>query len=577
MPRRPAIIDRIPIAATLRGYDAEQARPDVVAGVVLAAMLVPQGMAYAELTGLPAITGVYTTIAALLAYAVFGPNRRLVLGPDSSLAPVIAAVILPLAAGDPATAVVLASAMSILAGLVCIAAGALNLGTITELLSKPIRIGYLNGIAVLIFTSQVPKALGLSIDADSTAELLGDTVEAVAGAEVGEAALALSAASLAAILVLNRVSRLRPGVLVATVGSIVAVAVFDLAARGVETVGEVPAGLPPLTVPLVGPDVVPTLVAGAVAVALVSFADTGALSTATALSAGDRADPNSEMQALGAANLLSGLFQGFATSASSSRTAVAMAVGSRTQVTGLVAAAGVVLLIMAVPGAISRMPSPTLAAIVLSASLALFDLDGWRWLLRVRRSEFLLSVVTALAVLALGVLEGLGVAIALSLANFVRRAWRPHSTELGKVAGVAGYHDRDRHPEARVTEGLLLLRYDAPLFFANAPDFGRLLQETLRETDRPIDRVVVVGNAITDVDSTGAEILVNVLEDLEHRGVTLAFAGLKGPVKDRLRDYGLYERIGDEHFFPNTISAVEAQSQRRGDPSRSPDSTRGHA
>lgn len=561
MPRRPGIIDRIPIAAALRDYDAEQARPDVVAGLVLAAMLVPQGMAYAQLTGLPAITGVYTTIAALLAYAVFGPNRRLVLGPDSSLAPVIAAVILPLAAGDAATAVVLASAMSILAGLICIAAGNLNLGTITELLSKPIRVGYLNGIAVLIFTSQLPKALGFSVDAESTLQLAGSTVEAVLGAEVGGVALMLSAASLAAIVLLNRLSRWRPGVLVAAVGSIAAVGIFDLTARGVDTVGAVPAGLPPFTLPIVGLDVVPTLLGGAVAVALVSFADTGALSTATALSAGERVDPDSEIKALGAANVLSGLLQGFATSASSSRTAVAMAVGSRTQVTGLVAAAGVMLLIVAAPGAISSMPAPTLAAIVLSASFALFDLDGWRWLLRVRRSEFLLSLATALAVLTVGVLEGLGVAIALSLMNFVRRAWRPHSTELGKVAGVPGYHDRARHPEAQVTDGLLLLRYDAPLFFANAPDFGRVLQTTLRETERRIDRVVVVGNAITDIDSTGAEILVNVLEDLERQDVTFAFAGLKDPVKDRLRDYGLYERIGDGNFFPNTISAVEAQAR----------------
>ncbi len=553
------VLASVPVVATLREYDREQARPDVVAGLVLAAMLVPQGMAYAELTGLPAVTGVYTTVAALLGYAVFGPNRRLVLGPDSSLAPVIAAVILPLAAGDAATAVLLASAMSVLAGIACIAAGTFNLGAITELLSKPIRIGYLNGIAVLIFTSQVPKALGFSVDAESTGGLVVGTVRAVLASEVLVPALAVSGACLVAIVVLNRLSRLRPGVLVAAVGSVLAVGLLDLPGRGVETVGDVPAGLPPLTLPLIGLDVVPSLIGGAIAVALVSFADTGALSTATALTAGERVDPNSEIKALGAANILSGLFQGFATSASSSRTAVAMAVGSRTQVTGLVAAAGVVALIVLVPDAIARMPAPTLAAIVISASFGLFDFAGWRWLLRVRRSEFLLSAATALAVLTVGVLEGIGVAIALSLANFVRRAWRPHHTELGKIDGVPGYHDRERHPEAKVTEGLLLVRYDAPLFFANAPDFGRQLQERLRSADRPIDRVVVVGNAITDIDSTGAEILVEVLDHLDSHGIRFAFAGLKDPVQDRLRDYGLHERIGAGSFFPNTISAVAAQ------------------
>ncbi len=560
-------VDSIPIVATLRGYDAEQARPDVIAGLVLAAMLVPQGMAYAELTGLPAVTGIYTTVAALLGYALVGPNRRLVLGPDSSLAPVIAAVVLPLAAGDATTAVVLASAMSVLAGIACLLAGTFNLGAITELLSKPIRIGYLNGIAVLVFTSQVPKALGFSVDGESTVALVRGTVAGIADARVLAPALVVAVSCLAAIVVLNRVSRLRPGVLVAAVGSVLAVGVFDLTARGVATVGDVPAGLPPLTLPVIGLDVVPSLVGGAIAVALVSFADTGALSTATALSSGERVDPNSEIKALGVANVLSGLFQGFATSASSSRTAVAMAVGSRTQVTGLVAAAGVVVLIIAVPGAIERMPAPTLAAIVISASFGLFDFAGWRWLLRVRRSEFLLSAATALAVLTVGVLEGIGVAIALSLANFVRRAWRPHFAELGKVAGVPGYHDRARHPSARVTDGLLLLRYDAPLFFANAADFGRRLQARLADADRPVDRIVVVGNAITDIDSTGAEVLVEVLDNLDGRGVTFAFAGLKDPVQDRLRNYGLHERIGDANFFPNTISAVEAQHADRVDPS----------
>lgn len=553
---RDPLFDRIPIVSSLRNYRRPDLRPDVVAGVVLATMLIPQGMAYAELTGLPAVTGIYTTIAALLAYSVFGPNRQLVLGPDSSLAPVIAAVVLPLAAGDGSTAVALASAMSVLAGLVCIAAGYLNLGVITELLSKPIRIGYLNGIAVLIFVSQIPKAMGFSVEAGSTFDLIAGSVRKILDGDVSGLALALSMAGVAVIIVLNRLFVLRPGVVVVAAASIVAVAVFDLTGSGVETVGDIPAGLPPMTIPGIGLDVLPALFAGAVAVALVSFADTGALSTATSLKSGVQVDPNSEIKALGAANLLSGFFQGFATSASSSRTAVAMAVGSRTQLTGLVAAAGVILIMFAVPGVVGLMPAPTLAAIVITASLALFDLKGWSWLLRVRRSEFLLSLASAVAVVLIGVLEGIGVAIALSLANFVRKAWRPHSTELAKVDGVPGYHDRERHPEAKVVDRLLLIRYDAPLFFANAPDFGRRLQEMIRSAGRPIDRVVVVGNAITDIDSTGAEILTDVLEDLSERDVTFAFAGLKGPVKDRLRAYGLYDQIGDENFFPNTISAV---------------------
>lgn len=524
-------------------------------------MLVPQGMAYADLTGLPAVTGIYTTIAALVAYGIFGPNRRLVLGPDSSLAPVIAAVVVPLAAGAD-DVVALASAMSLMAGLVCVVAGFLKLGVVTELLSKPIRIGYLNGIAVLIFLSQLPAALGLEVDGTSPLEILTGTLDLIRDGQIVPQAVALSVAGVVVIVVLNRLSRLRPGVIVAAVGSIVAVSLLGLA---VEVVGDIPSGLPPLTIPAVDVDVLTALVGGALAVALVSFADTGSLSTATALKAGEKVDPNSEIKALGVSNLLSGLFQGFATSASSSRTAVALAVGSRTQVAGLIAAAGVVLIVLVFPGLVSEMPQPTLAAIVITASFTLFDWKGWLWLSRVRRSEFFLSTAAALAVLFVGVLEGIGIAILLSLANFIRRSWRPHSAELGKVPGVPGYHDRERHPEADTVPGLLIIRYDAPLFFANAPDFGRTLQEMLRETHRPIDRILVVGNAITDIDSTGAEILADVLDDLDQREVAFAFGGLKGPIKDRLRAYGLYDRIGDENFFPNTISAVESHwAQGRG-------------
>jgi high affinity sulfate transporter 1 len=557
MSERIPILDAVPLARTIRSYKRAYLRFDVVAGLVLATMLIPQGMAYAELTGLPAVTGIYTTIAALVAYSFFGPNRQLVLGPDSSLAPVIAAVILPLAAGDFTLAIALASALSIVAGLVCLAAGYFRLGVVTELLSKPIRIGYLNGIAVIVLISQLPKALGFSVEGGSTVEVLGQTFSAVLDGETVAAALALSAGSVIAIVGLRRISRTIPGVVVAAIGSIAAVALFDLADRGVAIVGEIPAGLPPLTMPGVGLDIVPALLGGAVAVALVSFADTGALSTATALKSGTRVNPNSEIKALGVANLVSGVAQGFPTSASSSRTAVAMAVGSKTQVTGLIAAAGVIVIIVALPGLVAEMPSPTLGAIVITASFTLFDWPQSKWLFRARTSEFVMLLGAFLGVVLIGVLEGIVVAIALSLANFIRKEWRPHSTELGKVHGMPGYHDRDRHPEAEIVEGLLIVRFDAPLFFANAPSFGRRLQEMVRGAGRPIRKIVVVGNAITDIDTTGAEILGDVLDELDTRGVEFAFAGLKGVVKDRLRDYGLFHRVGEENFHPNTISAVE--------------------
>lgn len=538
-------------------YDRANLRFDLVAGVVLATMLVPQGMAYAELTGLPAVTGLYTTIAALLAYSAFGPNRQLVLGPDSSLAPVIAAVVLPLAAGDAMTAVLLSSAMSVLAGLVCIGAGMAKAGVVTELLSKPVRVGYLNGIAVIVLISQLPKALGFSVDGESSLEILFGVFQGIADGQVLIPAVLLSAGSVAVIVILRRINPVIPGIVIATVGSIIVVALFDLADAGVALVGDIPVGLAGFHLPIVGLDTIPALVGGAIAVTLVSFADTGALSTATALKSGQRVDPNSEIKALGAANLLSGFFQGFPTSASSSRTAVAMSVGAKTQLTGFIAAAGVILILAVIPGFLEAMPSATLAAIVVTASLSLFDWPATKWLLSVRRSEFVLSLGAFLGVVFIGVLEGIVVAIALSLANFIRKAWRPHSTELVRVDELKGYHDEERHPEGWKVPGLLIIRYDAPLFFANAPDFGRTLQEMIREANRPIDRVLVSGYAMTDIDTTGAEVLSDVLDDMDHRGLEFAFAELKGPVKDRLRSYGLFDRIGSENFFPTIGSAVK--------------------
>lgn len=559
--RRP--LDVIPLARTLRSYRPEWLRADALAGAVLAAMLIPQGMAYAELTGLPAITGIYTTVAALVAYALVGPNRRLVLGPDSSLAPVIAAVVLPLAAGDAGQAVALAGSLSILTGAVCVAAGWLRFGAITELLSKPVRVGYLNGIAVLVLISQLPKALGFSVDATTTLDTIRQTASAVADGAVVPSAVVLSAGSILVIVAARRLIPFLPGIVLAAVGSLIVGAFVDLQARGVAVVGELPRGLPALTLPDLDLGTLGSLAGGAVLVALVSFADTGALSTATSLRSGDRIDPNTEIKALGAANLLSGVVSGFPTSASSSRTAVALSVGARTQVAGLLAAVGVVALLWLFPDAIADLPSPTLAAIVITASLTLFDWPATRWISRVRTSEFIMLVAAFAGVLLVGVLEGIGIAVALSLGNFIRREWRPHAAELGRVEGVPGYHDVERHPEAHLVPGLLIVRFDAPLFFANAPGFGRLIQGALSDTGRPIDRVLLVANAITDIDTTGAEILEQLLDDLDRRGVDLALAGLKGPVKDRLRSYGLYDRIGSDGFFPNTISAVAAHETRR--------------
>ena len=540
----------LPGVRTILGYQPGWLGSDVGAGLVLTALLVPQGMAYAELAGLPAVTGLYTTVLALAAYAVFGPSRVLVLGPDSALAPLIAAAVVPLAAGDPVQAVSLAAALALLTGAVCVGTGLARLGTITELLSKPVRVGYINGIAIVVLVSQLPKLLGFSTGADGFVAEVAAVMSGVGAGRMDAIATGLGIGSLSIILMARRLSPRIPGVLVATVAATLAVSALDLSADGISVVGPLPAGLPTPALPRIGVDDLVSLGVAAVGIAVVAFADTAALSTTFAAKLGDPVDANKEIAALGAANLAAGLFQGFPMSASSSRTAVADAVGSKTQLTGVIGAVSIVGLLVFANDLLANLPSATLAAIVIVASFALFDLDEMRWLWDVRRSEFVLSLAALLGVTLAGVLEGLAIAIGLSLGNFVRRAWRPHDAVLGRIEGLRGYHDVERHPEAVQIPGLVIFRFDAPMFFANAQHFQRRLARVIRATGGSVRWVVVAAEPVTDIDTTAAETLREILDEFDARDIHLAFAELKGPVKDRLRTYGLYDRIGDEHFHP---------------------------
>ena len=428
---------------------------DLVAGVVLTALLVPQGMAYAELAGLPPITGLYTTIMCLLAYAVFGPSRILVLGPDSSLGPMIAATILPLVAagGDPERAVALASILALMVGAIMVLASVARLGFIADLLSKPTMIGYMNGLALTILVGQLPKLLGFGVDADGLFAELTGFVRGVAAGEVVPAAAAVGLGGVAVILVLQRWLPKVPAVLVMVVLAMAASSIFGLGERGVSLVGELPQGFPPLTIPTVQWSDLAPLAAGALAIAVVSLADTISTASAFAARSGQEINGNQEMLGIGAANLAAGLFQGFPVSTSASRTAVAERAGARTQLTGVIGAALIVLMIVLLPGLFRTLPQAALAAVVITASLSLADLAGTRRLWHQRKVEFTLSMVAFAGVALLGVLPGILIAVGLSILNVFRHAWRPYSTILGRVDGLAGYHDVRSYPDGRAAPG----------------------------------------------------------------------------------------------------------------------------
>src|SRR6201996_6220284 len=469
----------LPGLDTLRRYETAWLPHDVFAGVVLATMLVPVGIAYSAASGLPGIYGLYATIVPLLAYALFGPSRILVLGPDSALAGVILGVVTPLAAGNPLRAVALAGMMAIVSGIVCILSGIARLGFVTELLSKPIRYGYMNGIALTVLISQLPTLLGFSIKCEGPLRSLWAIANGLFEGRTNWVAFAIGLATLIVILALKNSKRL-PGILIAVVAATIVVGALNLGERyGVKVLGSLPEGLPAFVIPWIGyGDLVPVLIGGS-AIALVSFADTSVLSRAYAARLGSRVDPNQELVGLGVANLAAGFFQGFPISSSSSRTPVAEAAGARTQLTSVVGALAIALLLLAAPNLLQHLPSAALAAVVIASAIGLIEITDLRRIYRIQRWEFWLAIVCFVGVAVLGAIPGIGLAIVFAVIEFLWDGWRPHSAVLGRADGVEGYHDITRYPFARLIPGLVLFRWDAPLFFANAELFDQCLLDAV--------------------------------------------------------------------------------------------------
>lgn len=561
----------VPGLGVAAAYDRRWLWADLRAGVVLTAVLIPVGMGYAQASGLPAHTGLYATIVPLLVYAFVGPSRILVLGPDSALAPILLAAIVPLAAGDEQRAIALAGLLAVMVGVLLAFGGVLRLGYVTDLLSVPIRTGYLNALALVVMVSQLPALLGVDVDADGPLGQVAGVVAGLAGGELVPMAASLGLGSLAVILAFRCVPRRRwpgakvTGIIVAVAAAVVVTVVWQLQDE-VPVVGSMPRGLPaPALGGLTWADV--GILAGpAAAVALIAFADTITISRALSARRGEAVGGNQEMAGLGIANIAGGLLGGFPVSASGSRTPVAEQAGSKTQLTGIVGAAMIVVFMLGAPGATEFLPEAVLAAVVITAALGFLDVGHYVRLWQMDRTDAVLATAAFLGVFFVGVLEGIGLAIGLAFVAFVVRAWRPYRTELGLMLGRRGYHDRRRHPDAERVPGILILRFDAPLFFVNGGLFNQWVRQAVQRAVRenrgsgrePLGTLVLASEPITDLDTTAAEELVDLDDWLASRGITLVFAELKGPVKDTLERYGLNGRFTDERFAPTVGAAVDA-------------------
>ncbi len=546
----------MPSLVMLRNYRLAWLRQDIFAGLVLTAILVPVGMGYAVAAGLPAIYGLYATIVPLMVYAIFGPSRILVLGPDSALSALIAASIVPLAAASPDRVALLAGVLAIMSGALCLLAGLARFGFITSLISKPIRYGYLNGIALAVIITQLPKVFGFSVAGDG---LLQGSHDFLLGLQQGMAnwiSVAIGMGCLLIMLAFKHWLPKVPGVLIAVVAATLAVWYFDLAAQGVAVVGALPQGLPSFQVTTVSLNEFNSLLSSAVAIAVVSFADMSVLSRTYALRGSYEVNSNQELIALGVANIATGLLQGFPVTSSSSRTPVAESAGAKTQIAGVVGALCIALLLIYAPMLLQDLPYTALGAVVIFACFGLIEISNTLHLYRLHPGEFVLSMVCFLGVIWLGVIQGIFIAVALALLAFIWRAWRPYDAVLGQVAGVYGYHDIRRHPEAKQIPGLVLFRWDAPLFFANAELFREHLLFAVINAPTSTRWVVVAAEPVTDIDTTAADMLSELDQLLKQADIELCFAELKGPAKDRLKRYGLFNAIGVESFFPTVEEAV---------------------
>jgi sulfate permease, SulP family len=538
----------------VRRYERTWLRGDVLAGVTVTAYLIPQVMAYSELAGVPADAGLWAAVGALTLYAFLGSSRQLSVGPESTTALMTAAALATIAGAgsDPAA---YAAALALLVAAFCVLGWVFRLGTLADLLSRPVLVGYLAGIAGLMISSQLGKLLGIPEDTDGFVDELRQVLGNLD--EIHWPTAILSLVTLACMLVLAALVPRAPVALIGMLGATAAAWIFDLSDHGVRLVGEIPAGVPVPGFPDVGTEHLTAMLAPALGIAFVGYTDNILTGRAFASRHAEKVDPHRELLALGAANLGSGLLHGFPVSSSGSRTAIVDSVGGRTQLAGLVTVACTLLALLTLRPLLAAFPTGGLAAVVVYAATRLVDVPELVRFARFRRSELVLALATTVSVLVLDVLLGIVVAIGLSVLNLLRKVARPHDAVLGTVPGLAGMHDVDDYPSADLIPGLVVYRYDSPLFFANADNFRTRALAAVDDATEPVRWFLLNVEANIDIDISGADALEELRVELAQRSIVFALARLKQDLRDHLAPTGLLDRIGEEHIFPTMPTALE--------------------
>ncbi|GAB4585918.1 SulP family inorganic anion transporter [Nocardia sp. IFM 10818] len=559
-------VSLLPGLDQFRGYRPAWLRADTLAGITVAAYLIPQVMAYATLAGLPPVVGLWSTIAPLLVYVLLGTSKRLSVGPESTTALMTAVALAPLAAGDAGRYAALAAGLALLVGVLGIAGAFARLGVLADLLSRPVLVGYLAGTAGIMIASQLGKVTGVEVDGGTIPEQVRSFTGHIE--DLHWQTTVLAAVTLIALIVLARRAPRAPGPLLAVLCASLAVWAFSLQRYGIHVVGAIPAGFPSPGIPDVGPGDLAVLIVPAIGIALVGFSDNALTARAFAARHNERIDANRELGALGATNIATGLLHGFPVSCSGSRTTIADVSGARTQLYSVVSVATILAVLIGARGILASFPTAALGALVCYAALRLIDIPEFQRIARFRRSELVLALSTTAAVLVFGVLYGIGIAIALSVLDLLRRVARGHDAIQGFVPGLAGMHDIDDYPEAKVVPGLVVYRYDAPLCFANAEDFRRRALASAAAAGAghgPVRWFVLNVEANVEVDLTALDAMEQLRAELESRGIVFALARVKQDLREALAAAGLVDRIGADRLYPTLPTALAAYRQQTGE------------